>query len=163
FLDELGGLDGGPEARNAIDGFLDTYGMRCVGEIDITRPRWCERPATLVPLILGNVENAEPGQGRRRFRQGQARAQAKANEVLERLRAQPDGEGRAGEAARMIDRVRTFAGYREHPKYVIVSHHLAYKRALLAEADGLLRDRVIREVEDVHFLTFDELRAAVRT
>ena len=25
------------------------YGMRCVGEIDITRPRWSERPTTLVP------------------------------------------------------------------------------------------------------------------
>ena len=37
-------LAGGREARDAIRGCLDTYGMRCVGEIDITRPRWSERP-----------------------------------------------------------------------------------------------------------------------
>ena len=49
FLDELPKLAGGREARDAIEAWLDRYGMRCVGEIDITRPRWRERPATLVP------------------------------------------------------------------------------------------------------------------
>jgi pyruvate,water dikinase len=58
FLDELAKLEGGPEARDAIQAFIDTYGMRCVGEIDITRPRWSERPSTLVPLILGNIKTS---------------------------------------------------------------------------------------------------------
>ena len=49
FLDELAKLDGGQEARDAIGAFLDTYGMRCVGEIDITRPRWSERPPRWCP------------------------------------------------------------------------------------------------------------------
>src|SRR3990172_6625749 len=40
FLDELAKLAGGREARDAIRAYLDVYGMRCVGEIDITRPRW---------------------------------------------------------------------------------------------------------------------------
>ena len=52
FLEELPTLAGGPEARDAILAYLDEYGMRCVGEIDITRPRWSERPITLVPMIL---------------------------------------------------------------------------------------------------------------
>src|SRR4051794_36103237 len=60
-LDQLAGLAGGREARDAIEAWLDEYGMRCVGEIDITRPRWRERPSTLVPVILGNVKNFEPG------------------------------------------------------------------------------------------------------
>src|SRR5215211_6809371 len=40
FLDELPQLAGGREARDAIQSYLDHYGMRCVGEIDITRPCW---------------------------------------------------------------------------------------------------------------------------
>src|SRR6187200_2083531 len=40
FLDELTGRSGGEEARDAIVAFLDRYGMRCVGEIDITKTRW---------------------------------------------------------------------------------------------------------------------------
>ena len=31
----------------------------------------------------------------------------------------------------MIDRVRTFIGYREYPKYGMVSRYFVYKRALL--------------------------------
>ncbi len=46
FLDELAQLDGGQECRDAIVNYLNKYGMRCVGEIDITRPRWSEKPTT---------------------------------------------------------------------------------------------------------------------
>ncbi len=67
FLDELARVTGGREARDAIVAYLDKYGMRCAGEIDITRPRWSERPTTLVPLILANIKNFEPGAGKRRF------------------------------------------------------------------------------------------------
>ena len=94
FLDELAALAGGREARDAIQALPRHYGMRCVGEIDITRPRWSERPTTLVPLILGNVKNFEPGEGERRFEQGRQEAWAKEQELLERLRALPDGEAR---------------------------------------------------------------------
>ncbi|MEV0084819.1 phosphoenolpyruvate synthase [Saccharopolyspora sp. NPDC050642] len=74
FLDELPELAGGREAQDAIRAYLDKYGMRCVGEIDITRPRWSERPTTLVPVILGNIENFAPGASRRRFEQGRQEA-----------------------------------------------------------------------------------------
>ena len=63
FLDELAKLAGGREAQEAIRAYLEKYGMRCVGEIDITRPRWSERPTTLVPLILDNIRNFTPGRG----------------------------------------------------------------------------------------------------
>jgi phosphoenolpyruvate synthase/pyruvate phosphate dikinase len=163
FLDELPGLAGGREARDAIQAWLDKYGMRGVGEIDITRPRWSERPTMLLPLILGNVRNFEPGAGARRFEQGRQAALEKERELLERLRALPDGEQKAEETKRMIDRVRTFAGYREYPKYGMVSRYFVYKQALLEEAERLVRANVLREKEDIFYLRFDELQDVVRT
>jgi pyruvate,water dikinase len=163
FLDELPALAGGREARDAIRGFLDLYGMRCVGEIDITRPRWSERPIALVPLILGNVRNVEPGAGERRFEQGRREALEKERELLARLRALPDGERKAEETKRMIDRVRTFIGYREYPKYFWMSRYFIYKQALLEEADRLVEAGVLREREDLFSLTLPELREVVRT
>jgi pyruvate,water dikinase len=163
FLDELVGLAGGRAARDAIEAWLDRYGMRCVGEIDITRPRWSERPATLVPVILGNIRNFEPGAGARRFEQGLREARAKEQDVLERLRALPDGEQKAEDTKRMIDRVRAFIGYREYPKYGMVSRYFVYKRALLDEAERLVRAGVLREKEDIFYLTFSELHDVVRT
>jgi rifampicin phosphotransferase len=163
FLDELAKLPGGPEARDAIQAWLDRYGMRCVGEIDIARPRWSERPTTLVPLILANVRNFEPGAGKRRFEQGRQEAWKKEQEVLERLRALPDGERKAEEAKRMIDRVRTFIGYREYPKYGMVSRYFVYRQALLEEAERLVQAQVLREREDIFYLSLPELQEVVRT
>jgi pyruvate,water dikinase len=163
FLDELPKLPGGREARDAIVAWLDAYGMRCVGEIDVTRPRWSERPSALVPMILGNVRNFEPGAGERRFEQGRQEAEKKEQELLERLRALPDGEGKAEETRRMIDRVRSFIGYREYPKYGMVNRYFVYKQALLEEAERLARAQVLVEKEDIFYLTFQELQDVVRT
>jgi pyruvate,water dikinase len=163
FLDQLPALEGGRAARDAIDAFLSRYGMRGPGEIDITRPRWTERPDMLIPVLLGNVRNFGPGAGKQRFEQGRQEASKKEDDLLERLRARPDGELRAVEAKQMIDRVRTFAGYREYPKYHMVSRYLVYKQALLAEADRLVAAGVLREREDIFYLTFGELGVVVRT
>jgi rifampicin phosphotransferase len=163
FLDELATLAGGPEAQEAIRAYLDKYGMRCVGEIDITRPRWSECPTTLVPLILDNIRNFTPGEAKRRLEQGSQAAWEKEQELLERLRDTPDGQRNAEATKQMIDRVRTFSGYREYPKYGIVCRYLVYKQALLEEAERLVQDHVLREREDIFYLTFHELHDVVST
>ena len=103
FLDELPKLAGGREARDAIRAFLDKYGMRCVGEIDITRPRWSERPTTLVPVILGNIKNFEPGAGERRFEQGRQEAWTKEQERAGAIEG-PAGRGPEGRRGQADDR-----------------------------------------------------------
>jgi phosphoenolpyruvate synthase/pyruvate phosphate dikinase len=151
-----------PGPRAAIQGYLDKYGMRCAGEIDITRPRWSERPTTLVPLILDNIKLFEPGAAERRFEQGRQQAENKRRDVLERLRALPDGEEKADQTVRMIDRLRTFIGYREYPKYGVIARYFIYKQALLAEADRLVRAGVLADREDIYYLRFPELQEVVR-
>ena len=163
FLDAMVELDGGRAARDAIAAYLDRYGMRCAGEIDITRARWCEQPTTLLPSILGNIKNFAPGAGERRFLQGREDALQRAQALSERLRRLPDGEQKAADARRMIDRLRRFIGYREYPKYGIVGRYLVYKQALLREAARLVQAGVIDDVEDIYYLTFDELREVVCT
>lgn len=97
FLTELVKFEGGQVARDAISAYLNQYGMRCAGEIDITKPRWSEKPTTLVPLILSNIKNFAPNAGKRRFEQGRREALQKEQELLERLRQLPDGEQKVKE------------------------------------------------------------------
>lgn len=163
FLDHLPELQGGSEARDAILAYLEKYGARGVGEIDLTRPRFRERPTTLLPLILANVDSFEPGAAKRRFEQGEKAARAKEEELLRRLQALPDGETKAEEVQRKIDRVRTFIGYREFPKYGMISRYFVYKEALLGEADRLVQAGVLAEREDLFYLTLPEIRDVVRT
>ena len=163
FLDELVQFDGGQESRDALSAYLNKYGMRCAGEIDITRPRWSEKPTTLVPLILSNIKNFEPGESKRRFEQGRQEALKKEQELLDRLKQLPDGEQKAKETKRMISLIRNFIGYREYPKYGMVHRYFVYKQALLKEAEQLVQANVIHEKEDIYYLTFEELREVVRT
>lgn len=163
FLDGLLKFKGGQETHDAFLDFLGKYGMRCTGEIDITRTRWSERPITLVPLILGNIKNFEPNASSRKFEKGRQEALAKEQELLARLKLLPDGEQKAEETKRMIDRIRNFIGYREYPKYGYVSRYFVYRGALLQEAERLLQAGVIQEKEDIYYLTFEELHEVVRT
>ena len=163
FLEKIVKIDGGQEVQDAIYAYLNKYGMRCAGEIDITKTRWSEKPTTLVPLILSNVKNFEPNSSHRKFEQGRQEALKKEQELLDRLKQLPDGEQKAIETKRMIDLIRNFIGYREYPKYGMVNRYFVYKQALLKEAEQLVQAKVIQEKEDIYYLTFEELREVVRT
>lgn len=163
FLDELVKFEGGQETQDAIYDYLSKYGMRCTGEIDLTKTRWSEKPTTLVPVILSNIKNFEPNASNRKFEQGRQEALKKEQELLDRLKQLPDGELKAKETKRMIDLIRNFIGYREYPKYGMVNRYFIYRQALLKEAEQLVQAGVIHEKEDIYYLTFEELHEVVRT
>ncbi|SMC22057.1 PEP-utilising enzyme, mobile domain [Clostridium acidisoli DSM 12555] len=163
FLEELVKLHGGQETRDAILSFLSKYGMRCSGEIDITRTRFSEKPITLVPMILNNIKNFESNAGKKKFEQGRQESLKKEQELLDRLIQLPYGKEKAKETKQMIDLIRNFIGYREYPKYGVVSRYFVYKQALMKEAERLVQDGVIHEKKDIYYLTFEELREVVHT
>ncbi|WP_293307557.1 phosphoenolpyruvate synthase [Pedobacter sp. UBA5917] len=163
FLDKLLQFNGGAEVRDAILAYLNKYGMRCAGEIDITNTRWIEKPSILIPIILSNIKNFERHAAKQKFEKGLEEALKKENQLLDKLASLPDGEQKIRETKEMINLLRNFAGYREYPKYGIVSRFFAYKQALLKEAEKLVQANVIQEKEAVYYLTFEELREVVHT
>ncbi|RTE07107.1 phosphoenolpyruvate synthase [Paenibacillus whitsoniae] len=163
FWEDLAQLDGGQEAVDAITDYLSLYGMRCPGEIDMTRTRWVEKPTALVPMILTNIKVFEPNAGKRKFEKGRQEALEKEQTLLARLRQLPDGEDKAAETKRIIDILRNFSGYREYPKYGMVNRYFIYKQALLKEAERLVQAGILHESEDMYYLFFEELREVVRT
>ncbi|WP_413299626.1 phosphoenolpyruvate synthase [Bacillus sp. 1P10SD] len=163
FLEKIVKFEGGEKVRDALITFLDKYGMRCAGEIDMTRSRWSEKPTTLVPLILGNIKNFKPNASKQKFEHGLQVAFNKEHELLNRLKQLPEGEQKAKETKRMIDLIRNFIGYREYPKYGMINRYFVYKQALLKEAEQLVHEGVIFEKEDIYYLTFEELQEVVRT
>ncbi|MCF0061826.1 phosphoenolpyruvate synthase [Dyadobacter chenwenxiniae] len=163
FLEALPSLKGGRETRAAIGAFLEKYGMRCAGEIDITRTRWAEKPATLIPVILGNIKNFTQHASIRKFEQGKQEALKKEQELLSRLRQLPDGEHKAKETKQRIDMIRNLVGYREYPKYGLVSRSFVYRTALLKEAERLVQAKVLHEKEDIYYLNLAELAQVIHS
>ncbi|MCR6847687.1 phosphoenolpyruvate synthase [Bacillus sp. IBL03825] len=163
FLDELVQFKGGEKARDAILTFLNKYGMRCSGEIDITKTRWSEKPTTMIPIILNNIRDFEVGASKRKFEEGLQEALKKEEELVDRLQHLPDGTQKVEETKRMIRNIRNCIGYREYPKYGMINRYFIYKQALLKEAEQLVQNNVINEIEDIYYLTFEELHEVVRT
>ncbi|TQM49685.1 PEP-utilizing family enzyme [Arcticibacter tournemirensis] len=163
FLNDLQRFPGGEDVRSAIVAFLEKYGMRCASEIDITKTRWNENPSILLPIILTNIKNFEYGAAKQKFEKGLQDALKKEETLLERLKLLADGEKKAKDTKGMIDLFRNFAGYREYPKYIIVSRFFVYKQALMKEALALTKAGVISDIDDIFYLTFEEFREVVRT
>ncbi len=163
FLEGLASVAGGEVIRPAFAAFLHKYGMRCPGEIDITRPRWRERPTQLVPAIASHINSMEAGEHRRRFAQGRADAERAAAELKRRLKRKLGGGAKARLMGRLVATYRRFIGLREYPKYILVRLLDEYKRAIMEEAALLVKQGVLDMPEDVFYLSLDELTAAVRT
>ncbi|CAM4233556.1 phosphoenolpyruvate synthase [Bacillus wiedmannii] len=163
FLDELVQFKGGEKTRDAILTFLNKYGMRCSGEIDITKTRWSEKPTIIIPIILNNIRDFEAGASKRKFEEGLQEALKKEKELVDRLQYLPDGTQKVEETKQMIRNIRNCIGYREYPKYGMINRYFIYKQALLKEAEQLVQSGVIHEIDDVYYLTFEELHEVVRT
>ncbi|MCP1164241.1 MULTISPECIES: phosphoenolpyruvate synthase [Bacillus] len=163
FLNELVQFKGGEKAQEAISAFLNKYGMRCSGEIDITKTRWSEKSTTIIPMILNNIRDFEYGASKRKFEEGLQEALKKEEELIDRLQHLPEGKQKVEETKRMIRNLRNCIGYREYPKYGMINRYFIYKQALLKEAEQLVQSGIIREVDDIYYLTFEELHEVVRT
>ncbi|PTM53332.1 phosphoenolpyruvate synthase [Desmospora activa] len=163
FFEDLVKVEGGEAVNQAIRGYLEKYGMRCSGEIDITTPRWRERPTALIPMIVSNIKNFSPGASQSKFEQGRLAAEQKEQELLSRLERLPRGRQKAKKTKRMINILRNFIGYREYPKYALVWRFFIYKQALMKEAAKLVQTGVIQAEEDIFYLSFAELQEAVQT
>lgn len=163
FFEELAKIEGGSEVSESFRIFLKKYGMRCPGEIDITKPRWSEKPTGLIPVIFSNIKNFEPNMSKAMFEKGLKEARHKEEDILRRLQELPGGKRKAVKAKKMISVLRNFIGFREYPKYSFIRRFQIYKNALLKEADVLVNKGIILNREDVYYLSFEEFRNAVQT
>lgn len=163
LLTGLGTVEGGHRVKLIFEEFLQQYGMRCTGEIDITRPRWREKPTQLIPAILSHIQSVQPGEHRRKFAEGEKRAEAAAQTLSTRLKKIKGGTVKAKFMAKLIKTYRGLAGFREYPKYFIVSHFDEYKKAIMEEAEKLVHQGVLKQAEDVYYLYLTELEQVIRT
>lgn len=159
FYQGLSKVKGGDIFRTELDRFMELYGMRCPGEIDISNIRWWESPTLLVPSIINHIKSNAPGEHRDRFRQGRKEAQEAIQKLLDRIGNTPGGSFKARLMSRLLFIYRNSTGLREFPKYVIIRFFDIYRQAILAEARVLHQRGILEREEDVFYLYLDELIA----
>lgn len=163
LLTGLETVEGGRIVKPVFEEFLRQYGLRCTGEIDITRPRWREKPGQLIPAILSHIQSVQPGEHRRKFAEGEKQAVEAAKILSTRLKKITGGAIKAKIMGKLIKTYRGLAGFREYPKYFIVSHFDLYKKAIMEEAEKLVSQGVLKQTEDVYYLSLTELEQVIRS
>ncbi|MBA4603636.1 PEP-utilizing enzyme, partial [Thermoactinomyces mirandus] len=154
FYEGLLKVEGGERFKLEFEKFMDKYGHRCPGEIDVTRPRWREAPTQLVPAILGHMRSVKPGEHRRKFAEGEQVAREAERRIIGQA-------GRSKYKARRIQRLievyRYMGGLREHPKYLLTLIWYECKKNIMVKAEELVKKGILHRAEDVFFLTLEEL------
>jgi pyruvate,water dikinase len=161
FFEDISKLDGGKLVCASIKGYLTKYGMRCSGDIDITVPRWSEKPTDLIPMIQNNIKNFKPNAAKLKYEQGKVQSEKRIQELVSKLEKLPRGNKKAKKIRRMASLIRNYIGYREYPKFSYMKRYFIYKEAMLKEAKNLVQNGFINEPEDIYYLYFDEFRAVI--
>ncbi|MDL5360474.1 PEP/pyruvate-binding domain-containing protein [Halalkalicoccus sp. NIPERK01] len=160
-IEEIESVEGGTAFRSAFDAYLDEFGHRATGEIDVSRPRWREDPSGLLAAVRANLEHGERGEHREHLR----RLEREAHAAAERLERRAD-RGFSGPVRRRIVRrvIRTYRGYiqtREYPKHGLAHAFSAWREVLLEAGATLVADGRLADADDVWFLRREELFAAL--
>jgi pyruvate,water dikinase len=159
-IEEARALPGTEAFLAEWDRFIERYGHRGPGEIDVTTPRWADDPSSLVTSLVG-IASDEPGAHRRRQQAAVQEAEAAAAAIVEAAGGGLWGWLRRPLARGLVRRVRAYLGLREHGKYV-ATMMLMHTRRAIVEAAGMAVERGrLERVEDGFLLTLDELVTAV--
>ncbi|WP_224450531.1 PEP/pyruvate-binding domain-containing protein [Haloprofundus salilacus] len=160
-LTDLEKVKGGEAFVEAFDGFLDEFGHRSTGEIDLSRPRWSEDPSMLHAVVQANLTDEEVGDHRERIRHLESEAEAAAV----RLESLAD-YGLLGPLRRRYVRwlIRTYRDtvyLREYPKQAAARAFTVWRTALLDAGELLAAEDRLNRPDDVWYLRRDELFAAL--
>ena len=140
--------------------FLDRYGHRAVGEIDVGLPRWSEEPEHILGILANYLRLDYPALAPdAQFSKAAEDAEAQVALLVAKASARGRIRGRLVRAA--LRRARLFAGLRELPKYQLVVALGEVRRQLLVVGGQLARAGTLERPDDVFFLDFAEARQAL--
>jgi len=159
FFARIANIPDETEFKRLLDSFMGKYGVRAAGEIDIAADRWAENPEPFVNSVLSMVVGMRDGQHRREFAETKKEALAYADEFIAET-AKKHGRAKAKKVARAVKVARDCLPVRELPKFIMMHIFYMAKKALLAEADKLVKAGRLNKRQDIFMLGIWELDRA---
>ncbi len=144
--------------REALSGFMQRYGGRGLGEIDLGRPRWLEDPTHVFEVLNGYLQ-IQPGEQApdETFARGAASSQQALEQLATALSKTHAGWVKAQQARFLGRRVRELMGSRESPKFFMVRLMAQVRWALLKVGEELVKTGDLLHPDDLLYLDFSEL------
>lgn len=156
----INNLNGYEKFKESFNAFIDRYGVRASGEIDIAKDRWIENPEPLVKSILAIADTSKEGVHRKEYRDTIRKAKIAAEDMVKEIEAK-HGKIKAVIAKRLISVLRNTLPIREHHKFLMMRLCMIFKKALLEEAKVLVEKGHLAEEKDIFYIGFRELYDAI--
>ncbi len=147
-------------AQQAIAGFMQKYGVRGIGEIDLGRLRWREAPAPVIQSLQSYLQIRNSDQAPDAiFARGAVSADQAVDQLADEIRRTPGGWLKARLLRWSAGRMRALAGLRELPKFFAVRMMGVLRELLLESGRELVADGLLEQPQDIFFLRYTELDA----
>ncbi len=148
--------------RHELDDFIDEYGHRAAGELEIAEPRWAEQPALILDTFRDYVLHpGEAGTDESLERQRQLRSEAQ-QQIKDQLYRHPLGYLRWPLFRAQIHQARRLQPLRENPKFTLLEVS-QQQRALWKELTARWIDAdLLSSEDDIYYLLFEELATLAR-
>lgn len=153
-------VKGNDEFKRFFNNFINMYGVRASGEIDIAIDRWMENPEPLIKAILATIKTSKEGTHREEYKNTIEKAKAAAEKMVEEIQAK-HGRIKAKIASRLILILRNSFPIREHHKFMMMRLCMIFKKELLKEAENLVNKGHLNEEKDIFYVNFEELYKAI--
>jgi rifampicin phosphotransferase len=150
-------------AQEAVEMFMERYGMRGVGEIDLGRRRWREEPLQIVKVLISYLNITDESKAPDSIFRKNAEEAEKAIAAMEAR----VGKTRGGWLKKRIyrfatSRARGLVGLRESPKFFIIRVMGIMRKTLQESGIELAELGILDDPEDIFFLNLEELEALSR-
>ncbi|MFW9778238.1 MAG: PEP/pyruvate-binding domain-containing protein [Candidatus Heimdallarchaeota archaeon] len=144
-------------AQKALTAFLEEYGMRGYGEIDIGVPRWQDNPIPIIKTLKNYITLPYDQMPAAQFDQGKNAAKKAYNQLFSHAKETKGGKIKAKGLRIGVGRLRELAGLREYPKFSIVRIFGIIRKMLLVSGKELVEAGTFEKPTDIFFLHFREL------
>ncbi len=153
-------LNGGlpSAAQEAIADFMQQFGARGLGEVDIGRQRWGEDPTPIMQILVSYLAMDDPSQAPDVVFERGAQAAVKAATLLEdEVRKLPAGRVKARLVRFAVSRYRALGGMREAPKFFAIRMLNIIRQGLLESGRDFVEAGLLEQLDDLFFLRIPEL------
>ncbi|NTU75508.1 MAG: phosphoenolpyruvate synthase, partial [Anaerolineaceae bacterium] len=147
-------------AQQAIQGFLQRYGMRGFGEIDMARPRWNDDPTHVMEVIGSYLQIKDETKAPSAVFE---RSEIEGKKSIETLVMLASKARMGWLRSRLIRfgarRVRSLLGMRESPKFFIIRLTGAMRAMLLMCGEKFSAAGILQQADDIFYLSLKELES----
>ncbi len=151
-----------PAAQSAIAGFMQAYGMRGTGEIDIGQPRWRDDPTPVMQTLRSYLQ-IDPDQAPDAvFARGKQSGLEAVEKITAQARRKPLGFIQERQVRAAARRLHLLMGARETPKFLVVRLLGIAQQEMLTCGREFTEAGTIDRPDDLFFLRISELDALAR-